>query len=107
MFQEWQNLHNFILISEWSLNPVVIIVETTDYPVEKIPFPTVTVCRKDNNPSRIQLAANILDRVKFPCYDNKYLRLFWHNLWDQDLPLKMPHFLFANDQIVLKLPIIF
>ena len=60
-----------IFSTEWNLNPVLITVETTDYPVEKIPFPAVTICRKDNNPNRIHLTASILDYVKFPCYEIK------------------------------------
>jgi hypothetical protein len=49
---------------------VLITVERTDYPVEKILHPTVTVCREDNDPNRFELTAKLLDTVKFPCFDN-------------------------------------
>ena len=52
-------------------NPVMIYVDTTDYPVEKIPFPTVTVCQKDNDPNKVQMLAKILNHVKFPCFDDE------------------------------------
>ena len=52
-------------------NPVMIYVDTTDYPVEKIPFPTVTVCQKDNDPNKVQMISKILNHVKFPCYDDE------------------------------------
>jgi len=48
----------------------VISVETTDYPIENILFPAVTICRKDNDPNRMQFAAKVLDFVKFPCFDD-------------------------------------
>jgi hypothetical protein len=35
---------------EWNENPGIITVETTDYPVENITFPTVTVCRDASEP---------------------------------------------------------
>ena len=50
---------------------MVIYVDTTDYPVEKIPFPTVTVCQKDNDPNKVQMLAKILNHVKFPCFDDE------------------------------------
>jgi hypothetical protein len=59
------------LLLDWMDNPVMIYVETTDYPVEKIPFPTVTVCQKDNDPNNFQMMAKILNHVKFPCYDDE------------------------------------
>ena len=59
-----------VLISEWSKNPVMIVVDTTDYPVEKIPFPAITICRKDNNPNRIEFISKVLNHIKFPCFDD-------------------------------------
>jgi hypothetical protein len=48
----------------------LITVETTDYPVEKILFPTVTVCREDNEVKTFEFAAKMLDYVKFPCFES-------------------------------------
>jgi hypothetical protein len=59
------------LVTEWSSNPVMISVETTDYPIQNIPFPAITICRKDNNPNRMQFTAKVLDFVQFPCFDDQ------------------------------------
>ncbi len=53
---------------DWNTNPVIISVETPDYPIENIPFPTITICRKDNSPNKFILMENILNDVKFPCF---------------------------------------
>jgi hypothetical protein len=58
------------LISEWNANPILITVETTDYPVENITFPTVTVCREDNKPNCFEFVAKMFDYVPFPCVEN-------------------------------------
>jgi hypothetical protein len=55
-------------LTDWYSNPVTIGIQTTDYPVENIPFPTLTLCRKDNSPNRMQLGARILDHLRFPVY---------------------------------------
>ena len=65
----------FIFYLDWIENPVLISVETTDYPVEKIPFPTVTVCQKDNDPNKMQFIEKILNHVRYPCYDDHELVL--------------------------------
>ena len=49
-------------------SPVLISIESTDYPVDNLPFPAVTICRKDADPNRFFLTARILDHIKFPCY---------------------------------------
>jgi hypothetical protein len=45
-------------------------VETTDYPVEKISFPSVTVCWEDNDPNCFEFITKIFDFADFPCFDN-------------------------------------
>jgi hypothetical protein len=60
----------FFSISEWNANPVLITVETTDYPIEKIIFPSVTVCREDNSINSFEFISKIFDYVKFPCFDD-------------------------------------
>jgi hypothetical protein len=67
---------NIILITkinflEWNNNPVIITVETTDFPVENISFPTVTVCREDNEPNCFEFVTKIFDYFPFPCFENK------------------------------------
>jgi len=53
---------------DWYSNPSIITVETTDYPIEKIPFPTITLCSEDNDPNGAQFITRILDSFEFPCY---------------------------------------
>ena len=36
---------SWLFQTDWTSNPVLISVETTDYPVEDIPFPAITICR--------------------------------------------------------------
>ncbi len=64
-----KHIYNFF-VPDWNENPVLISVETTDYPVERIPFPTVTVCQKDNDPNKMQFIEKILNHVQYPCYDD-------------------------------------
>jgi hypothetical protein len=56
------------LYVDWDSNPVLITIDTTDYPVEKIPFPTLTLCRRDNSPNQMQFPARILDHVEYPVF---------------------------------------
>ena len=63
-------------ISEWNTNPVLIRVETTDYPVENILFPTVTICREDNSIDSFQFITKMLDYINFPCFEDG---------WDTDI----------------------
>ena len=58
-------------LSEWNANPVLITVETTDYPIENIVFPTVTVCPDDGGINTFEFVAKMFDYVKFPCFDDK------------------------------------
>lgn len=64
-----RNFVNF-LTTEWNGYPILITVETTDYPVENITFPTVTVCREDNEPNCFNFVTKIFDYLPFPCFDN-------------------------------------
>ena len=50
-------------------------METSDYPVENIIFPTVTVCREDNEPNCFKFATKIFDFVDFPFFDHGYVNL--------------------------------
>ena len=58
-----------ILSTEWNGNPVLISVETTDYPVEKILFPTVTTCREENEPNCFYFFSKLFDYLPFPFFD--------------------------------------
>jgi hypothetical protein len=60
----------FVCVTEWNANPVIITVESTDYPVEKITFPTVTICREDNKADVVPFITKLFDYVRFPCYEN-------------------------------------
>ena len=58
-------------IAEWKTNPVLISIEDTDYPIENIPFPTVTICPEKNEPSCFEIVAKIFDFVEFPIFQEK------------------------------------
>ncbi len=38
------------LLENWQQNPIVTTIETTNYPVQKIPFPAITVCVNQHDP---------------------------------------------------------
>ena len=59
-----------IIIAEWNNNPILITVETTDYPIENISFPTVTICREFNEQNCFEFVTKIFDFVDFPCLDD-------------------------------------
>ena len=48
-------------------------METTDYPVENITFPTVTVCRDENEPNCFEFVSKIFDFAEFPCFDEGFV----------------------------------
>ena len=60
----------FFCILEWTNNPAVILVETTDYPVDLIPFPSVTVCQEDNSLNPWNFLEKLLNFIKYPCYED-------------------------------------
>lgn len=62
------------IFEEWSANPVVIITENLNYPIDKIPFPTITFCDMDNQPNLYGLAAKIMNNVDYLCFDDDPLR---------------------------------
>ena len=53
---------------EWQTNPVLITVETTDFPVEDIIFPAVTICHEEQAYSCFEILSKILDYVEFPIF---------------------------------------
>jgi hypothetical protein len=61
---------NIFFSTEWRGNPVLISVETTDYPIENIIFPTVTTCREENEPNCFYFFAKLFDYLPFPCFDD-------------------------------------
>ena len=65
LLQKWCQRDTFLDLSS---NPVLISIESTDYPVDNLPFPAVTICRKDADPNRFFLIARMLDLIKFPCF---------------------------------------
>jgi len=58
-------------VAEWQTNPVLITLQTTDLPIENVPFPTVTICPEKNEPSCFEIIAKIFDYVEFPIFENK------------------------------------
>jgi len=61
----------FSLTSEWQTNPVLITVETTDFSVENVPFPTVTICPERSDPNCFEFLAKIYDYVQFPIFEKE------------------------------------
>ena len=59
-------LNDDIFFPEWISNPISIVIETPDYPVENIPFPTVTVCPDENYFNPLGFISKLLDFSKFP-----------------------------------------
>jgi hypothetical protein len=45
---------------------ICFITLTPDYPVEKIPFPTVTVCPQQNDFNPLGFITKIMDYANFP-----------------------------------------
>lgn len=64
-----------ITILEWNTNPILISVETTDYPIENINFPSITVCREDNEQNCFEFVSKIMDHIQFPCFDEGWVFL--------------------------------
>ena len=59
-----KNLEVFKILSfslAWSMNPTVSIMETMSHPIEKVEFPTVTLCPENFNPERFGPAIQVLD----------------------------------------------
>lgn len=58
----------YLILIEWQTNPVVITVETTDFPVEDILFPSITICREEQGSSCFEIVTKIFDYVEFPIF---------------------------------------
>jgi hypothetical protein len=66
-------------VTEWQNNPVLITLETTDLPVEEIPFPAITICPEKNEPSCFEIIAKILDYVEFPIFEDRPVLIYYKN----------------------------
>ena len=51
----------------WYDSPIVTVLETLTYPIEELPFPTVTVCPKDSNPDRWGPTIKLFDHLNRRC----------------------------------------
>ena len=51
----------------WYYSPIVTVLETLTYPIEELPFPTVTVCPRDSNPDRWGPTIKLFDFVNRKC----------------------------------------
>ena len=45
-----------------------MLVETTDYPVQNLTFPAVTVCKEDHEPFSKEFFFKMFDYIEFPCF---------------------------------------
>ena len=53
--------------SAWQSNPTITIVDTTTWPIEKVDFPTVTICPKSYTSDRWGPVTKIFDYLKLSC----------------------------------------
>ena len=51
----------------WNERPTIVISESTNYPIEKVIFPTVTLCPIDSNPDRWGPAIKMFDYLEQRC----------------------------------------
>ena len=59
------------------MNPTVSIMETISYPIEKIEFPTVTLCPENSNAERFGPAIQVLDYFQRKCSNVRYVRTIY------------------------------
>ena len=64
-FIEHSLLLLFLIV--WSENPTITIIETMSYPIEKVIFPTVTLCPQNNDPDRWGPIIKIFDHFQRRC----------------------------------------
>jgi len=55
---------------DWSANPVIVALDSLNYPNENIPFPTISICDKENQPNIYRLASKVLNHVEYLCFDD-------------------------------------
>ena len=61
------NPYNIFLIIVWAANPTITVSETMTYPIEKVLFPTVTICPTNANLDRWGVPVKIFDYLKRRC----------------------------------------
>ena len=54
-------------ILAWNERPTIVISESTNHPIEKVIFPTVTLCPIDSNPDRWGPAIKMFDYLEHRC----------------------------------------
>ena len=70
-----QKLKIKILLAGWIENPIKSKVLT--FPIDKIVFPTVTLCPRDSRPDRWGTAIKIFDYVNTDCGSKR-----WHSMFN-------------------------
>ena len=66
-------LHIYLYsLTAWNENPTITIIETISYPIEKVTFPTVTICPQNSNPDRWGPTIKIFDHFQRHCSTYKY-----------------------------------
>ena len=58
------------LIAAWHDDFTVSVEETMIYPIEKVLFPTVTLCPQNTNPERWGSVIKIFDHMQRKCSEN-------------------------------------
>ena len=62
--------NSLYLIAAWHDDFTVSVEETMIYPIEKVPFPTVTLCPQNTNPERWGSVIKIFDHMQRKCSEN-------------------------------------
>jgi hypothetical protein len=63
---QWYILYSCTILG-WKDNPVITTIQSTAYPVEKIMFPTVTICDEGHNVYRWGMVVKLLDYLQMAC----------------------------------------
>ena len=79
----WHLLQINFKLAGWHENPIKSVVLT--FPIDKIVFPTVTLCPRDSRPDRWGSVIKIFDQLDTNCGSNRWDSIF--NLKANDLIL--------------------
>ena len=57
----------FFLILVWIEEPVIDVLDSTSFPIEKVEFPTITICQKSPNSERWGPFIKVFDHMNVVC----------------------------------------
>ena len=59
----------------------MIVLETTSYPIERLDFPTITLCPKSSNTDRWGIVIKLFDFLKMHCEKGYVSSIYIMNCW--------------------------